>query len=71
MGGDGVGAFAVGSGGGVVIDMIAELIAQRNRIGVIVILRLCLVGHAGIEGDAFVDIGVPVPDTLADVLKFP
>ena len=66
MGGDGVGAFAVGSGGGVVIDMIAELIAQGDGVGVIVVgAGIFLVGVAGVESRSFIDVGITVPITGA------
>ena len=57
-----VSGFAVGFVDGIIIHMIAEQIAQRDRVGVIMInAGVLLMRIAGIERRAFVHIGVAVP----------
>ena len=64
----GVGAFGVDLRIGVEINVIAELVTEADGIGVIMIRAgVLLVSIAGIEADAFVDVGIAVP-IAGDVL---
>ena len=60
------GAFVIGLGGGVEIHMVAEFVAEGDGVGMIMVAAaVFLVAEAGIEGDAFVHIGVALPDAVA------
>ena len=63
--GDRRGAFGVAVSGGVVVDVIAELVAEGDGLGVVVVVAACLVSEGGVKGDAFVVIAVAVPDPVA------
>lgn len=63
--GDGRGALGVAVGHGIIIHVVAELIAQGDGLGMVVIFVSRLVGEGGIEGVAFVMIRLAIPDTGA------
>ena len=54
---------SVGYGG--VIDGVAEEVTNGGRVGVVVLVGAGLVGEGIVEGHAFVDVGVAVPDVIA------
>ena len=65
MAGDGPGALGVAPRGRVVVHVVPELMAQGGSVGVIMVIRARLVGEGRVEGHAFVDVGVAVPDAGA------
>ena len=61
----GRGALGVAFRGRVELDMIAELVAERGAVGVVVVLGAGLVRVGGVEGHALVEVGVAVPHGVA------
>ena len=53
---------------GIVIDRIAEGVAQRHGAGVVVECLHRLVGISSIEGDAFIDKSIAIPVAISSVL---
>ena len=65
MAGDGPGALGVAARGRVIVHVVPELMAQGGSVGVVMVIRTGLVGEGRVEGHAFVDVGVAVPDAGA------
>ena len=70
MPGDRRGTLGVTIGGDIVIHMIAKLIAQRDRLNMVMVIIASLMGQRRIKGDRLVDIRIAIPNTIAGVLHF-
>ena len=53
---------------GIVIDTVAELISERGGIGMIMMIRSCLVGITRVKCNTFIDVCVSVPSLLSTVI---
>src|SRR5581483_2571792 len=64
-----VGVLAVSIGRRIEADVVTQKITKRRWIRVVMVLTgLRLMGIAGIEGGAFVDVGIAVPERAGNVV---
>src|SRR6185436_4260310 len=57
--------FGVTIAGGVVTHVVAELVTQRDGVRMIMMICARLMREGGIEGDAFIDVSIAVPQSAA------
>ena len=57
--------FSVAVCFGIVVDTIAQQVADRRRVGVVMVQISGLVCVGCVEGDTLVDVGIAIPDAIS------